>query len=137
MPAAMTVLPTLVSVPVIKTESIIDPALSHKLSRLPNGSGTFTFSIPNMDLSVKHVFITGAAKRVGRVIAETLLKDPGAKKLKLSAHYFRSKSEAESLKTLGESKGHAVHLVQADLADLKSVRLAAESAEAKFGAVDI
>lgn len=86
-----------------------------------------------MRLKGTHVLVTGAAKRVARVISENLLAD----EIKLSAHYFRSRREAEELVAWGKQRGREIALVQGDLSRREDCRRIAQEAEARFGAVDI
>lgn len=78
----------------------------------------------------KHALVTGAAKRVGRAIAERLLKEG----CRVTAHYNQSRAEAEALKKLGSDR---VHLVQADLTDLAKLPALVASAEKQFGPIDL
>jgi NAD(P)-dependent dehydrogenase (short-subunit alcohol dehydrogenase family) len=65
------------------------------------------------DVTYKTVLITGAGKRVGRALAETL----GASGWSVGVHYNGSRSDAEDVvRTITASGGKAVAL-QADLAD--------------------
>lgn len=66
-----------------------------------------------IDLSGQTVLITGAAKRVGRVIASSLA-DRGANIL---AHYNTSRSEAESLASELKERGVGAWALQASLED--------------------
>lgn len=86
-----------------------------------------------MRLKGTHVLITGAAKRVARAIAENLLND----EIRLSAHYFRSRREAEALAAYARTKGREVQLVQGDLSLPQDCRRVAEQAEAAFGPVGV
>lgn len=90
-----------------------------------------------MTLSGKHVFITGAARRVARAIAEALLAAPDAKGLTISAHYFRSKADVDALVAHGKKTGHEIVPVQADLRDVSQVRAAVKTAVGRLGPVDI
>lgn len=83
-----------------------------------------------MRLKAKHVFITGAAKRVARTVAERLLKE-GAR---LTAHYHQSRAEAETLKALAPDR---VTLVQGDLSDMGVMAGLVAQAEKAFGPIDV
>ena len=80
-----------------------------------------------MELKGKHVLITGAGKRVARVIAERLLSEG----VRLSAHYFQSRASVLEL------VGPNVFPVQADLRKVADIRRAASQAMDHFGPVDI
>jgi len=81
-----------------------------------------------LKLKDKHILITGAAKRLGRAMAEDFLRQ-GAK---ISAHYRSSKKEAESLLGFGKVK-----LIQADLCKQEDIKRCAKEAHANFGAIDV
>lgn len=86
-----------------------------------------------MNLQGRHILVTGAAKRVGRAIAESFLPYG----VSLSLHYFRSEIAESELLPLAEKGGSRFFSVQADLCDVNSIRAAVQLAEAKFGPVDI
>lgn len=65
----------------------------------------------------KAVLITGAAKRIGRALAEALAADGWA----IAAHYAGSKAEAEALVAQVTSKGGQAVALQADLRDSAAV----------------
>jgi pteridine reductase len=90
-----------------------------------------------MNLAGRHVFITGAAKRVARCLAETLLSLPAADGLKLTAHYHNSRGEALELAALGKAKGREVLPLAADLRNVKSLPAVVDQAVKRFGPVDI
>ncbi|MBI4373887.1 MAG: SDR family NAD(P)-dependent oxidoreductase [Deltaproteobacteria bacterium] len=71
-----------------------------------------------MKLEGKTVLITGAAKRLGRALAEAF-SDRGASVL---VHYKTSKKEAASLVSTLRSRGIKSESYQADLANLKSIQ---------------
>lgn len=80
-----------------------------------------------MDLKNTSVLITGAAKRVGAAIAQTLAK---ANARHIVLHYNRSKKDAETLARQLENLGAAkISLVQADLEQLDSCRRLAKEAK--------
>lgn len=87
----------------------------------------------DMQISKKHVLITGAGKRLGRAIAERLLPYG----INLSAHCQTSRAEAEQLIPIGKKHSSHVHVVQGNLAKVSEVRAFAASAIAKFGPVEI
>ncbi|MGC6535352.1 MAG: SDR family oxidoreductase [Parvibaculales bacterium] len=69
------------------------------------------------DSHPKAVLITGAAKRIGRALAEALAADGWA----IAAHYAGSQSEAEGLASDITSKGGQAVALQADLRDAAAV----------------
>lgn len=69
------------------------------------------------DRHPKAVLITGAAKRIGRALAEALAADGWA----IAAHYAGSQSEAEGLVSDITSKGGQAVALQADLRDAAAV----------------
>ena len=87
-----------------------------------------------MDFKNKHALITGSAKRLGRSLAEQLLKQG----MNISAHYYQSKDEVSELvawsKTLGLGK---VFPVQADLTDFQQVEQLAHQVYARMGPIDL
>ncbi len=87
-----------------------------------------------MKLEGSVIFITGAAKRVGRVIALTL----AARGADLIIHYHHSRTEALELKKEIKIKyGRRVDLLQADLASLPAIRRLAQSAWKIRGKIDV
>ena len=62
-------------------------------------------------------FITGAARRIGRAIAEDLAGHGWA----IAIHYNRSRNDAERLAAEIESNGGRATVVQADLGDPKAL----------------
>lgn len=87
-----------------------------------------------MEIRNKHILITGSAKRLGRAIADSVLKE-GAR---LSAHYHTSKKAMQEWQaSLDSTTAQRFHCVTADLADIGALQRAAKNAEAKFGPVDI
>ncbi len=86
-----------------------------------------------MHLKDKHILVTGAAKRIGKAIAEAFLTS-GAK---LSAHYLSSQSSCFELEKFAKSQGTPMFSFQADLCDRKSINLGVEAAIAHFGSIDI
>lgn len=90
-----------------------------------------------MNLAGRHVFITGAAKRVARALAETLLSLPSASGIKITAHYHTSRAAADELTALGKAKGREVLPLAADLRDVKRLPALVDQAVKRFGPVDI
>jgi NAD(P)-dependent dehydrogenase (short-subunit alcohol dehydrogenase family) len=79
------------------------------------------------------VLITGAARRVGKVIA----LDMACRGAKVIVHYHRSKKEAKELASLVRRKGVGeIHLLQGDLAKISEVQRLAKEAWAWQGRVD-
>ena len=87
-----------------------------------------------MTLSGRHIFITGAAKRIGRRIAETLAEKAPCR---IALHYGTSQREALELKTALEAKGSQALCVQADLGDPTQMAAAVKKAAEAFGPIDI
>lgn len=81
-----------------------------------------------MQIQGSHVLVTGAAKRVGRTLAEAFL----ARGARLSAHYFRSKKEIATL-----SDKTSVHPIQGDLRKTEDCRRVVREAQTGFGPIDI
>lgn len=80
-----------------------------------------------------HIFVTGAAKRVGRAIAESFLPYG----VSLSAHYRTSRAELATLEAAATAAGSRCSPVKADLRDVEEVKAAVREAETRFGPVDI
>lgn len=81
-----------------------------------------------MQVEGTHVLVTGAAKRVGRAIAERFL----ARGAKVSGHYYRSKAE---ISTLGSTK--TVRPIQGDLRQVDDCRRVVREAVAGHGPLDV
>ncbi|MBW7453704.1 SDR family NAD(P)-dependent oxidoreductase [Paenibacillus sepulcri] len=87
-----------------------------------------------IDLSNKTALVTGATGELGRVIAGTLAQC-GADIL---VHYHQNAAKAEQLKQQIEALGRRAITVQADVADLNSVKQMQQTAlDAGFGSPDI
>jgi pteridine reductase len=86
-----------------------------------------------MDLKGRHVLVTGAAKRLGRAIAERLLDYD----IKLTGHYRTSAKELDELAALAKSRGRELLAVQADLADVPALQRAVDQAVKRFGPVAV
>ena len=83
-----------------------------------------------MEIKGKHVFITGAAKRLAYHMGKALV-ERGAK---LSAHFHRSKDEAMSLQ---QTLGSQCQILQADLNNVSQGQQIIEKAVVTFGKIDI
>ncbi len=79
------------------------------------------------------VFITGAAKRIGRAVA----KDLAGRGAKLIVHYNQSDDAAKSLKKELEKAGHEIQLLQADLRSFQQVKRLSEATMICYGHVDV
>lgn len=87
-----------------------------------------------MRLQGKVVVVTGAARRVGSVIARTL----AARGARLVVHYNRSSREAERLADdLREGFGRDVMTHKADLADPRACRRLVDAVARRFGALHV
>lgn len=87
-----------------------------------------------MMLQGKAVLVTGAARRVGRVIAAALAQR-GAR---VAIHYHRSKKEAERFRDeLRTSFGREAAAVQADLSDPRQIERMVAAAAKRLGGLDI
>jgi pteridine reductase len=87
----------------------------------------------NMDLKNRIVLITGAARRVGRVLALEL----AARGARLALHYHRSKAEAEELKRQLENTGGVAEIFAADLAAFAETNSLIERVHGHFGELDV
>ena len=88
---------------------------------------------PESDLSGKVVIVTGAARRVGAVIA-SILHNAGANIL---LHFRHSQHEAEQLKSaLEQSRKDSVKLVQGDFDQFESYDKLAQQAYQAWGRID-
>lgn len=86
-----------------------------------------------MELKGRHVLVTGAAKRLGKAIAEHLLEYP----IRMSAHYFRSEAEAHDIEKFAKHHGRELALISADLSDPSQILSLVDHAEKKLGPIDI
>src|SRR4030095_2797333 len=84
-----------------------------------------------MELRGRWALVTGAARRVGRVVALELARR-GAN---IVVHYNTSPDEAGATVADLRALGAEADLVQADLADVAQVRRLADDAEARSGGV--
>jgi NAD(P)-dependent dehydrogenase (short-subunit alcohol dehydrogenase family) len=80
----------------------------------------------------KKIIITGGATRIGAAIAESL----ASYETKLSIHYNKSKSHALRLKNRLEKLGSEVHLLKADLNNLKQTQDLLKLANKRMRGVD-
>lgn len=89
--------------------------------------------IPAKPLEGHVALVTGAARRIGRSIAQRLASE-GAK---IVIHYRSSREEAEALaKEIGAAHGEAV-CIQADLAHLDEITILFAEIERRLGRLDI
>lgn len=88
----------------------------------------------NNSLKNKVVLITGAAKRLGAQSVRTLHQN-GAN---IILHYGRSRTEATTLaKELNQTRAHSVHILQANLLDIKAIHKLAQAAFDAYQRLDI
>ncbi len=88
-----------------------------------------------MSLAGKNILITGAAKRIGRLLALAVSKAGG----NVIIHYGNSKDEADQLKNEIEATGSQAFLIQGDLskqADIQNIIEQAASYGPIFGLVN-
>ncbi len=89
---------------------------------------------PIPSLSGRVALITGAARRIGAVIAETLHQEG----MDLVLHYHRSAEAAQALKTALERRRlGSVSLLQADLLEPSAPQRLLEGVKASFGRLDL
>jgi pteridine reductase len=81
----------------------------------------------------KHVLVTGAARRVGRVIAEHLLQ----RGVNLSAHFHHSQPDVENLLAHAKRTGARAVAVRADLKQPREIQAAVTKCAAQLGPIDI
>lgn len=77
--------------------------------------------------------ITGAAKRVGRAIAERFAREGYA----IAIHYGRSEQEAQQLQKELTHSGHAALAIQADLTDGHAIAGMMDTIYKEFGRLDV
>lgn len=82
---------------------------------------------------MKIAFITGAARRIGRTIAEHL----AAQGYALALHAHHSAAEAEALADTLQSKGQRAIVVEGDLADEEGLASMIESAASALGRLSL
>ena len=82
---------------------------------------------------MKVAFVTGAARRIGRTIAEQL----AAQGYALALHDNNSAPEAEALTDMLEKKGVRTTVIEGDLADAESVPSMIEAAAAALGRLSL
>lgn len=80
-------------------------------------------------MSCEVALVTGAAKRIGRTIAERLGREGYA----VAVHCHRSRGEAEAVAASIQAAGGRAAVVQADLADADAVAGLVETAQAALG----
>ena len=83
------------------------------------------------DVSPKTVLITGAARRIGKALAESLAKDGWA----VAVHYHGSSAEADAVVAGILKSGGKAAAVEADLADPKAVEALMPKTVAALGPV--
>lgn len=86
-----------------------------------------------MRLSQKTIWITGAARRIGRALAVACAKE-GAN---IVVHYNTSADEAESVAELIHDDGGKAFLVQADLTSLSEIQDAVTNVTSHWPQIDI
>lgn len=86
-----------------------------------------------MQLTGKTALITGAGRRIGRVLAHRLA-ERGAN---VVVHYHRSADEAQSLVSELQAQGVQAWALRADLADAAAVETLATEALANCGQIDV
>lgn len=87
-----------------------------------------------MTTNTPTVLITGAARRIGAVIARQF----HAKGYNVVLHFHRSEMEAQALAdTLNGVRANSAQLVCADLVDMAAVEQLAQDAGAAFGRIDV
>lgn len=86
-----------------------------------------------MNIDHCHILITGAAKRIGRMISETFLNYD----VRLSAHYLSSEREMTELEENARKKHRKIRTFKADLRNVLEIKSAVREAIAHFGPVDI
>lgn len=86
-----------------------------------------------MNIEGKKILITGAAKRVGRVLAEHL----AAQGASLAIHYHTSGDEARELLHLLTERGTVAYLVQADLCSEGACETLIQEAMRNLGGLDV
>lgn len=86
-----------------------------------------------MELNGAHVLITGAAKRVGRTIADRLLNW----NIQLTIHHHHSRKEAQSLVKEAQQKGRKAQCFSADLRKVREIKKLVDRASKTFGPVQL
>jgi pteridine reductase len=84
-----------------------------------------------MELRGRWAFVTGGAKRIGRVVAHEL----ASRGANVVIHYHTSASEAEAALTSLRALGVEAHALHADLGDAAQVHRLAAEAEARTGGI--
>jgi NAD(P)-dependent dehydrogenase (short-subunit alcohol dehydrogenase family) len=86
-----------------------------------------------MEIKNKVILVTGAAQRVGRVIARTL----AAGGAHIAVHFNSSSLEAESAAKEFRSLGVEAEIFQADLRRMKDIETLVEKSYSRFGRIDV
>ena len=86
-----------------------------------------------MDLEGKVIWITGAARRLGRELA----LDLAGRGADIAVHYASSRQEAEEVAGLIKAKGRRALAVQADLARVDQIRACVQRIHETFGRLDV
>jgi len=86
-----------------------------------------------MNFKGKHAFVTGAGKRVGRTLAEALIRGG----VRVTAHYRNSKKEVLELCDWAKSIGQTAIPVQADLTDIASLKRAVSESVSTLGPLHV
>lgn len=84
-----------------------------------------------LDLTGKHILITGASRGIGRACAKYV----AALGAKVAVHYGSNRDAAETTLNALEGEGHL--LVQADIADADAVERMVSEVVAGFGRIDV
>lgn len=87
-----------------------------------------------MNLNGRHAFITGSGKRLGRALAEDLLRQG----MKVTAHYRSSQKEAEALAEWAKTRNLGnVFPVPADLTKIEEIERVVSAAIKALGPIDL
>src|SRR5215469_9718762 len=86
-----------------------------------------------MDLKGKVVLVTGAGKRVGRIIATSF----AARGATIAVHYRSSKAEADAVVAEIEGKGGKARSFHADLEQIRQIEAMVSEVIATFGRIDV
>ena len=86
-----------------------------------------------MDLAGKVALVTGAGRRVGRAIAESLAGE-GAR---LAIHFNESRAGADELLSEVRARGGEAEVFQANLLEVAACEALVEAVQRRFGALDV
>jgi NAD(P)-dependent dehydrogenase (short-subunit alcohol dehydrogenase family) len=86
-----------------------------------------------MDLKGKNAIVTGAAKRLGRLIALTLAE----RGMNVAIHYNQSEKEASELAETIQGMGRKAYAVKADCSKRKKIYSAMEKIAKEFGEIHL